>query len=331
MNNRRNEVFLLDFIAAARTGDKSTVKKFISQHHKKNPLRSKKNKERLAYAVDCTNWEGESALIVAIDNNHVDIVRILLKAGANPNGMSHHADIPLVRANRLGNNKIIKLLLDAGATNLYITTRNNDVPASYMPASASAAAVHHDSPDIADRPIEIIIHRPANEGAVIPDSRSTINSEPMQHATLSFAERLAAIPDFDEKQHECLLSNLIDPISQEIMTDPITVSSGQTYDRHSLAAYFEAKGNPETLRDPVRGDKHIHISELKKTERAANLYSIIENFVTQQEKESLARRATKSNAAAAAAIASEYEASARFFTSVTSAPDKKPALAPRRP
>jgi len=50
--------------------------------------------------VNALNAKGQTALILAIQNNHVDIVRALLTHGANPNAADSRGFTPL-RAARI--------------------------------------------------------------------------------------------------------------------------------------------------------------------------------------------------------------------------------------
>ncbi|KAF4626393.1 hypothetical protein G7Y89_g11764 [Cudoniella acicularis] len=66
-------------------------------------------------------WNGKSALSVAAGKNDLDLVRFLLKEGADPNPKPRHRSapayvaVPLVAAARLGNLDMIDILLSAGA------------------------------------------------------------------------------------------------------------------------------------------------------------------------------------------------------------------------
>ena len=58
---------------------------------------------------------GNTALIWVSINGHLNIVRLLLKAGANPNIKDSNGNTALTRASRHGHLDIVKLLLKAGA------------------------------------------------------------------------------------------------------------------------------------------------------------------------------------------------------------------------
>ncbi|ACB50810.1 hypothetical protein cce_1460 [Crocosphaera subtropica ATCC 51142] len=67
--------------------------------------------------VNAKTIEGWNALEAAANANNVEIVKILLSAGANVNTRDEWGDTVLSRAMRTGNTEIIQLLIKAGAKN----------------------------------------------------------------------------------------------------------------------------------------------------------------------------------------------------------------------
>ena len=66
--------------------------------------------------VDARNKYGYTALIEASWGSHIDIVRMLLKAGADVNAQNHFGYTALIEASINGNTTdIVEMLLDAGA------------------------------------------------------------------------------------------------------------------------------------------------------------------------------------------------------------------------
>lgn len=61
--------------------------------------------------VDLVDVKGQTALYVAVVNGHLDCVRILLEAGANPNGSRHHRSTPLYHAARVGRLDVLQELI----------------------------------------------------------------------------------------------------------------------------------------------------------------------------------------------------------------------------
>lgn len=65
------------------------------------------------YAHSDTHW---TALQAAIDRQRVDAVRVLLEWGANPDATQGANKPPLIMAKEAGNQTIVNLLINAGAT-----------------------------------------------------------------------------------------------------------------------------------------------------------------------------------------------------------------------
>ena len=76
-------------------------------------LHSKASKFRTG--VDAENEDGVTALIIAIEKGHQDVVRVLLSAGADPNHADRTGTTPLWLAAGVGNAGIATILLKAGA------------------------------------------------------------------------------------------------------------------------------------------------------------------------------------------------------------------------
>lgn len=74
--------------------------------------------------VDAQKKDGDTALRLAVVNNQVESVRLLLEAGANPDIQNADGNTPLIRAVAQGYTEITKLLLQHGA-NPHI--RNNEL------------------------------------------------------------------------------------------------------------------------------------------------------------------------------------------------------------
>jgi uncharacterized protein len=55
-------------------------------------------------------------LYVASQNSHVDVVRLLIDAGALINQANNNGVTPLLKASRKGHVDVVCLLIDAGAT-----------------------------------------------------------------------------------------------------------------------------------------------------------------------------------------------------------------------
>ncbi len=66
--------------------------------------------------VNDVNKDGWSALMFAIENNNLGIVDVLIEEGADVNIEDKNGLTPIVLARRVRNEKIVSLLLKAGAT-----------------------------------------------------------------------------------------------------------------------------------------------------------------------------------------------------------------------
>lgn len=88
------------FIGAASDGDKKLVQSFL------------KGKE---VDVNERDWDDLTALITAASAGHMDIVKMLLKAGADVNASDKDGITALMEASIMGHEKIVNVLLEAGA------------------------------------------------------------------------------------------------------------------------------------------------------------------------------------------------------------------------
>mmetsp|Transcript_12279 Transcript_12279/g.17873 ORF Transcript_12279/g.17873 Transcript_12279/m.17873 type:complete len:905 (+) Transcript_12279:111-2825(+) len=88
------------FIGAASDGDKKLVQSFL------------KGKE---VDVNEKDWDDLTALITAASAGHMDIVKVLLKAGADVNASDKDGITALMEASIMGHDKIVSSLIDAGA------------------------------------------------------------------------------------------------------------------------------------------------------------------------------------------------------------------------
>jgi ankyrin repeat protein len=65
--------------------------------------------------VEARDLHGNTAIILAAGDQHVDAVRALIVCGANVNAANKRGDTALHAAARLGNEAIVRLLVDARA------------------------------------------------------------------------------------------------------------------------------------------------------------------------------------------------------------------------
>lgn len=61
--------------------------------------------------IDLVDVKGQTALYVAVVHGHLECARILLEAGADPNGSRHHRSTPVYHAARVGRADLLKELI----------------------------------------------------------------------------------------------------------------------------------------------------------------------------------------------------------------------------
>jgi uncharacterized protein len=98
INSERNDFYTSPLMGAAKKGQIEMLQLLL----------------RKGANVNISLDEGETALDVAIEENHTDVVKILLESGANPNHYSP-GGTPLFYAARKGYAKIVSLLIEHGA------------------------------------------------------------------------------------------------------------------------------------------------------------------------------------------------------------------------
>ena len=216
---------------------------------------------------------GDTALMQAVEHLRINIVKALLAAGANKEAKNCLHQTAIVFAVVMNDLDILKVLLTSGA-NKNPTCNEND--ALLMEA------------------LEQNGHNPA--ALFILKNFGT------------FQYRLSEI-EFDENKIEPeeqeTYASLRDPITLEIMNDPVGVSSGITYDRKSLQDLFASKKNPMTQEIPATipcpiTKLPIERSELNNKTQVI-IKGVIDNFVSKQEikfKNSLQANASSSVACA---------------------------------
>ena len=203
--------------------------------------------------VDVSDMHGSTSLMIAVKNGCIELVKVLLDAGADPEVPGPWGDTTLITACRYGRTDIVKELLARGA--------NKDVKnLAQSTALMTAIQYHHDQ----------IIYILKNFG--------------------TFQYRLHDI-EFDEnklgEEDKDIYASLCDPISLEIMNDPIAVSSGITYDRQSLSDWFESKKSTVTQNIPATVACPITKLPIQRGELNNKTHiitkGVIHNFVLRQE------------------------------------------------
>jgi len=73
------------------------------------------DEEGVRVDVNARNYNGETALIRAVENGNSEIVTTLVQAGADMNIRDNYGNTPLIRASMIGKEYILEVLLDLGA------------------------------------------------------------------------------------------------------------------------------------------------------------------------------------------------------------------------
>lgn len=116
------------FIGAASDGDKKLVQAF---------LKGKDGEKKID--VNERDWDDLTALITAASAGHLEIVKLLIKAGADVNLSDKDGITALMEASIMGHDKIVYQLLDAGAEVDF--TSNSGVTALWLAAGENKVAV----------------------------------------------------------------------------------------------------------------------------------------------------------------------------------------------
>lgn len=118
---------------AAKSGDMAEVKKLVAEGKNVNEKKPFSKKTPLMYAVENNRLDiakllltkgaevndadtlGDTALLKAAENTNVDILKILLKNGADVNATNSNGDTPLLNATKKGHIVAVELILSYNA------------------------------------------------------------------------------------------------------------------------------------------------------------------------------------------------------------------------
>ena len=141
---------------------------------------------------------GITPLMIACQREQVDIVRILLKAGASVNVRGERGDTALIEATRRGNVEIVEMLIDAGAD---INLRNDERDSALS---------------IADRKKYINTEKAIlSSGATLPDGSTSLMIASI-NGYIDVAKKIIArgvdvnVQDKNDKQTALMLASLHD-------------------------------------------------------------------------------------------------------------------------
>lgn len=252
--------------------------------------------------VNCYDCQPRTALMYAAKDGDIDIVRCLLAVpGINvnavrsrdPNGYKDKGDTALLYAIRGDHLDVVKALVAVPGINVTITQNENEtalmVAAAYGNFEIVQALLTVPNIDVRARSSRgykasgiAKLYGHIEIANLLKQFNSGNGYDPMPIVTntgLSFSERLANIPDFNQND---IPKEFIDPISFDIINDPVVFRSGITYDRESLAQYFVSRGNPSFIECPITRD-NIHKIELRSNKSSSTIKNLIEKFVRNEE------------------------------------------------
>jgi ankyrin repeat protein len=229
--------------------------------------------------IHTRNDDGDTALTLAAFLNRTDAVELLLNRGADIHTRNDDNNTALIRAASFGSRDTVKLLLDRGAN---INARNEDNDTALIRAASFGS---RDTVKLLlDRGANINARNEDNDTALtLAAKRGRKNVVELLRLFGSFESRVAKLEDAGIEVS--IPAYFICPISHSIMNDPVTVSSGITYDRLSLEEYFAAKNNPTSLPCPTTQEHRIAKTELKNG-TAVIVKNLINDFLEKIEKES---------------------------------------------
>lgn len=82
--------------------------------------------------VEARDVHGRSALLLAVIGDHLDVARLLVDKGANPNAVDHRLDTPWLATGVTGSVEMLEILLPAGPD---MTIKNRYGGVAIIPAS----------------------------------------------------------------------------------------------------------------------------------------------------------------------------------------------------
>ncbi|KIX02038.1 uncharacterized protein Z518_07977 [Rhinocladiella mackenziei CBS 650.93] len=193
--------------------------------------------------VDTTNIDKETPLIDAVENGHVEVVRLLLQYGANPRLGNAKGDEPyeLVPQDDENYEEIRKLLADAkeNQTNRRISSDHNEGPRDGNSSRAASAASPRDSPPIIGPRSPPALTSRRRTGR----SESTRNDLLWQANTQENLTRLAAKGDVQG------VANILN-ILQKAETESLIAAAKAGHEE--VLQYLLGMGDPEPDPEPLR-------------------------------------------------------------------------------
>lgn len=204
------------------------------------------NQERAA--LEQRDHNHNTPLLQAVSNMDIDACEDLLQRGAYIEGRGNNGFTPLAAAAFLGFIPAVRLFLAHNA-NLEVMTLGE------TQRNPMGWAAHEGHAEI----VKLLMEAGANPNAC--DSAGytpAMLAEVLGHADCLFyllPAPVAKAPDefipMDITQSEDEEDFWLDPVSMDKLESPVTVPSGYTYSRTTLAEWFKQKGNPDTIPCPM--------------------------------------------------------------------------------
>jgi hypothetical protein len=253
-----------EFLHAARIGGAAStqlVKRYIREDSR-------------AEKLTVQDEHGNTALHLAVLFHHTAIIKVLL----------HQEHILLCVPNHKGNT----VLMLAAARGFLSMLRDNLLPKAML-ADLTLTNHHHlTALQIATNTghLDIAALIMAHQQAYFERYRAPSNAKQdgitnqdgQQHKRLTPQQRLDAIGYQGQipEDYCCPIAG-----THQLMLDPVTTSSGETFDRQQLIQYFQAKNNPDTISCPMTRRKLSRGELSYPTSRVVK--NAIETFVVQFE------------------------------------------------
>ncbi len=222
-----------------------------------------------------------TALEQAVGANHFNVVRTLLSAGANLISNRNHT--ALMTAAQHGNIQMLELLFESDGKTVI------DVQEEYYSQTALMFAARANKLDA----VKLLLQHGANKtlrnikeqtAEIIASESNYRNVSLLLRNFGAFQDRLQKIR-FDKnrlsKEDLDIFELITDPITLEIINDPVSISSGITYDRLSLEDLFKHAGNAAAIECPIT-KLPIRRSELNNKTHIITK-NLINHFVSKQE------------------------------------------------
>lgn len=227
-----------------------------------------------------------TALTLAVSKGKIEIAKYLIDSGANLEHQNSKSLTPLMIAVKQSNVKMVRLLLTEGANLHFVSKGKNALDLAHNTSIKNLLIAYGMSENSSNNDISSYESETSEANPVPPISTNVPSSTPNEDDTSSYVSYssdtkstanesgnndstvLPSKTENDERTSSNFKQRLKQiqfmgetpeylccPISLELMDDPITVSSGITYDRQILKEFFKVVGSPKTIECPITRKK----------------------------------------------------------------------------